>query len=109
MKIKTIDINALEWFIRGAGNSYFAATITMNFGMKDAKSILLPFQYGYGDHYLDMAMRELIIQKFIKGAEFYKNGGSESLWNYCDRKKIILRYSKQTYCKQIELKDLHVS
>jgi hypothetical protein len=37
MKIKTIDITALEWFDKVNGNSYFSATVTLNFGMKDQK------------------------------------------------------------------------
>jgi hypothetical protein len=98
MKIKTIDINAKEWFDRVNGNSYFSAQVTINYGMKTAKTIYLPFQYGYGEHYKDMAMRELMKQKIVKDAGFSGNGTTEAIWRYCERKNIILRYSKQENC-----------
>ena len=47
--IKTIDIQAKEWFDKVNGNSYFAALVTVNFGMSDEKTIKVPYQYGYGD------------------------------------------------------------
>lgn len=36
-KIKTIDVTALEWFDKANGNSYFAGTVTINFGMKSQR------------------------------------------------------------------------
>lgn len=50
--LKTIDIQAYEWFDKVNGNSYFAAIVTTNFGLSDKKQVKLPFQYGYGDHYI---------------------------------------------------------
>ena len=100
MKIKTIDIQAREWFDTVNGNSYFSATVTVNYGMKTAKIIELPFQYGYGDHYKDMAFKE--IEKVLKLKDV-EHGGNEAIWNYCDRKTIILRASKQTGCKKRDL------
>ena len=97
MKIKTIDIQAKEWFDRINGNSYFSAQVTINFGMKTAKVIYLPFQYGYGSHYQDMSMKALIEKGFVKDAEISKNG-NEAIWLYCQRKNIILRYNKQDNC-----------
>ena len=55
--IKTIDIQAKEWFDRLNGNSYFSAIATINFGMEDEKAVKLPFQYGYESHYIDMAFK----------------------------------------------------
>lgn len=52
VKVKTIDIEALEWFDRVNGNSYFAGTIEINKGLKSEKRFIMPFQYGYGDHYV---------------------------------------------------------
>ncbi len=50
-KIKTIDIQAKEWFDKANGNSYFAGIITINFGMKNSQTIIMPFQYGYNNAY----------------------------------------------------------
>jgi len=38
--MKTIDINAKEWFDKINGNSYFAGTITLDFGMKTEETFL---------------------------------------------------------------------
>ena len=103
MKIKTIDIQAREWFDKLNGNSYFSATVTVNYGMKTAKIIELPFQYGYGDHYKDMAFKEIEKELKLKDVEHYNNGGNEQIWRYCKRKRIILRESKQLGCKKREL------
>lgn len=97
IEIKTIDINAKEWFDRVNGNSYFAAIVTVNFGMENEKSILLPFQYGYGNHYVDMAGRALINAGLIPDTK-------DVLWRYCDENKIILRKSKQENCLKRDLK-----
>ena len=102
MKIKTIDVNAKGWFDKVNGNSYFSAVITLNYGMKTAKTITLPFQYGYGDHYLDMANQALDEAKLIKNPRL-DYGGRLSLWHYCSDHNIILRYSKQTGCKKREV------
>ena len=102
MKIKTIDINAKEWFDKVNGNSYFSAVIFINLGMKNSLEIKMPFQYGYGDHYIDMAKKELIERKLIK-PEVYSNGLSEALWAYCRENKIILRTNKQEGCLKREL------
>ena len=32
--IKTIDVNCKEWFDKLNGNSYFAGTISINYGLK---------------------------------------------------------------------------
>lgn len=40
--MKTIDIVALEWFDKINGNSYFAATVTLDFGTDQAQSFKLP-------------------------------------------------------------------
>jgi hypothetical protein len=102
MKIKTIDINAKEWFDKVNGNSYFSAKITLNYGTEEAQTYDLPFQYGYSDHYIDMANQYLIKEGIIKG-ERHDNGCYSPLWRYCKDNKIILRTSKQANCKKREL------
>lgn len=92
--LKTIDIQAKEWFDKVNGNSYFSAIISLNYGMEDARQILLPFQYGYGSHYIDMAKEELVKQGIIKADK------NDALWRYCEDHKIILRTSKHENCKK---------
>ena len=95
MKIKTIDINAKEW----NGNSYFDCNIILNYGLKTEKSFYLPLQYGYGDHYIDVAFRLLREKKLIKADCNFP------AYRYCDDNKIILRTQKQENCKKRELKE----
>ena len=103
MNIKTIDINSLEWFDRLNGNSYFSCIITLNYGMKSEKILKIPFQYGYGDHYIDVSFQELIKKEYIN-IEQHNNGSYGQLWQYCDKNNIILRYSKKENCLKRELK-----
>jgi len=97
MKIKTIDIIAKEWFDKINGNSYFSGTITLNFGMKDVETMIMPFQYGYGSHYVDSAKAQLTEHNKISPNHM------ESLWCYCRDNKIILRTTKNENCKKREL------
>lgn len=101
MKIKTIDINALEWFDKVNGNSYFAGTITLNFGMEDSKEIPIIFQYGYGETYIQEAKALLTEFNYISGSPI------QPLWVYCEENNIILRNSKKENCKKRELTQLH--
>ena len=95
--IETIDINAKEWFDRINGNSYFSAVIILNYGKPDAEKILVPFQYGYGEHYIDIAKACLVESNKISV------GHAQPLWRYCQENNIILRTYKQTGCKKREL------
>jgi hypothetical protein len=56
---KTIDINGKEWRDRLYGNSYFSARVIVNHGMDDEKIIHIPFQYGYGDYYIQKSLETL--------------------------------------------------
>jgi hypothetical protein len=102
MKIKTIDIKSLEWWDKTYGNTYFAAIITINFGMKTEKQFKLPFQYGYGSQYICEASKLLIEEKLIKPVDPQRF----SFWRYCDENKIILRTNTQKNCLQRELKNI---
>jgi hypothetical protein len=99
--MKTIDINALEWFDKTYGNSYFAGTITINFGMPDKKAFLMPFQYGYGSQYEYEALKTLQKENLIPD-------NINSLWQYCNDNNIILRSNIVKNCKQRELKHLSI-
>ena len=99
MKVKTIDVNGLEWFDKVNGNSYFAGIVTVNFGMKDQKEFKMPFQYGYGDSYRYKAFETLQKEGVIPETK-------EAFWQYCRDNGIITRYSMKENCKQRELKNL---
>ena len=99
MKVKTIDIDAKEWFDRINGNSYFSATVTVNFGMKNAKSYKLLFQYGYGEQYIQAAKEVLTEQGLINPTSI----PFTPLWQYCRDNNIILRTHKQENCLKREL------
>lgn len=95
-KIKTIDVNCLEWFDKVNGNSYFAGTITINYGLKTAKVFNIPFQYGYGDQFRYSAWELLKKNKVI-------NFDSLSIWQFIEKNNIIERYNIQTNCKKRDL------
>lgn len=104
MKIKTIDINAKEWFDKVNGNSYHAGKVTVNFGMKNEKSFNFPFQYGYGDQYRHTAFQTLEENNVIKLVH-NDNGSTESHCGYCERNNIILRSNIIRGCKKRDLKE----
>jgi len=97
MKIKTIDINAKEWFDKVNGNSYFSGSIVINFGMKSEKTMSMPFQYGYGDFYLQRALELLKEQSLATPEKMQK------LWRYCKNNNILLRTFKQEKCLKRDL------
>lgn len=96
VKVRTIDIQAKEWFDNSGGNSYFSAEVTVNFGEKSEQGFSLPFQYGYDRHYIYEAMVMLIAEGVITGC----NG---AFWRYCKDQGIELRTNIQTNCKRSEL------
>ena len=95
--IKTIDINAKEWFDKINGNSYFSGTITLDYGTDKEETFLMPFQYGYGLQYIQEA--KAILTQFNKISPDY-----ETLLMYCIRRKITLTTNIFTGCKKRELK-----
>lgn len=100
MKIKTIEVNAKEWFDKVNGNSYFAGTITLNYGMKDEETFLMPYQYGYDRSYEQEAKATL--------TQFNKISGtwSSTLSRYCRENNIIYKSSIIENCKKKELKEI---
>jgi hypothetical protein len=57
--MKTLDINAREWFDKENGNSYFSAQIVVDYGLPTYKKYFLPFQYGYGDFFQWQSLKHL--------------------------------------------------
>jgi hypothetical protein len=97
-KIKSLDIQAKEYFDKVNGNSYFSAIITLNFGLNDQKNINIPFQYGYGTFYEYAALQKLQSENFISGKV-------QTLWKYSRDKNIILKTSKKEKCLKSEVKN----
>lgn len=95
MKIKTIDITAKEWFDKLNGNSYFSARVTINYGLKNEKTIYIPFEYGYGDSFLYQSLKELqelkLLDKSINSTQDLREN------------KIILRTHKMDKCLKREV------
>jgi hypothetical protein len=92
-QVKTIDINCKQWFDKVNGNSYFAGSITLNFGQPDAITLNMPFQYGYGDFYRYEALETLQVLGYITvthTADLRDHG-------------IIVRSNIQRGCKKREL------
>lgn len=98
-EVKTIDINAKEWFDKVNGNSYWSAQATINFGMPDSKTIYVPFQYGYGDHYASATIEQLQKDGILPDNETIY---SPSRW--CRENGIIYRSQKQENCRQRDVK-----
>lgn len=97
--VKTIDIQGKQWFDKVNGNSYFAALVTINFGIPDEKIVKVPFQYGYGNAYESESIRQLQMDGILpnEGTLYH---------SYFTDKGIIIRSSKQTNCKKSELKNI---
>jgi len=64
-KVKTVDVKVKEYYDKVNGNSYFGGEIVTNYGTKGAKFYKIPFQYGYGEHYKDIACKILEDNKAI--------------------------------------------
>ena len=96
-KVKTIDIEAKEWFDKINGNSYFSGLVTVNYGMDSQTTFIMPFQYGYGDQYLQEA------KSILSDSQHIRIKGFGSLYGYCEDNKIILRQRKIENCLKREL------
>lgn len=98
MKIKTLDVDAKEWFDKVNGNSYFSGVVTLNYGMKNEKEYIMPFQYGYGNQYEYEALTTLEKEKVLKAPAI-----GQSIYRYCRENNIILRSNIQRGCLKREL------
>lgn len=87
--VKTIDVQGRSWRDRTYGNTYFSARVTINYGMPDETILYIPFQYGYGDHYLDVAKQTLQTHGYLPTGDGDYYG---RLTSTCSALNIILRY-----------------
>ena len=99
MRTKTIDIQAKEWFDKVNGNSYFAGTITINYGTNKEETFLMPFQYGYGSQYEQEA--KAILSQYNKIPADHLG-----LYSICKDNKIQLNTRIETGCLKRELKQI---
>ena len=67
-----LHIEGRRWFRRTAGNTYTSVKINAN----GEQIAYLPYQSGYGDHYITLALDWLEKNGFIT-REHYANGGQE--------------------------------
>ena len=81
---KSIHIHGRRWFDKVNGNTYHTSAIFVDGELVHRT----PFSYGYDDHYIQSATEWLDTSGYLPELEHYDNGGSESLWRYCDRKNI---------------------
>ena len=98
-QIKTIDVNAKEWFDKINGNSYFSMNITVNFGKKNEVSFYVPMQYGYGSHYMHQAFKA--IKKELNCFKAIER--NVSYWRAYEKYNIIARHSMRENCLKREL------
>jgi len=104
--MKTLDILCLEWFDKTNGNSYFSARVTVDLALPTEQTFIIPFQYGYDDHYRTVTMGELVKRKLIPQPDEQKH--MPLLSRYCEENNIILRTKKIDKCKKSELKGMMV-
>ena len=97
MKIKTIDVDAKEWYDKVNGNSYCSVIVTVNYRLKGEQTFKVPFQYGYGEFYIQAAGELLVKEKIVNMDK------RTALWRYCEENNIILRTSKQENCLKREV------
>ena len=63
--MKTLDFNHLYWFDRINGNTYFACEVTVDYQLPTESNFVIPFTYGYGEHYKTVVKKELVKRGFI--------------------------------------------
>jgi len=97
--LKTIDINAKEWFDSVNGNSYFSSKVTLNYGLHNEKLIKLPFQYGYDDAYIDQSLYQ--VGKLFPRSNWYDKFLQK--YDITNKYKIKIHYSITKNCKENEL------
>lgn len=97
--IKTLDIQAKEWFDKVNGNSYFSARITVNFGLPWQKVIAIHFQYGYGNTYAYQAFKAL-----QDAGDIPQQEPMAAPWRYYQDNGIIVRSKKEDKCLQRDVK-----
>jgi hypothetical protein len=82
--MKSLVIIGRRWFQKTYGNTYHSVDVIV-----DGKSIgRVDFAYGYDGQYRESAKAILGKAGLLPGIESYSHGGTESLFRYCERKRI---------------------
>ncbi len=94
-KLNSIKIIAYEYIDKIHGNAYFAVRIYVN---GDERVLYEPFQYGYGDQYLE-ASKQALIKDGLLEPNYY------GLVRYCRENDIILSYRIERRKKEKEVRE----
>lgn len=90
--IRSITLIARLWFRRGPGTTYHSVEILI-----DGKMVhRIPYAYGYDRHYEDTAKNWLFQNGYLPGIEMMSSQPDtigESLYSYCERRKIAYTVS----------------
>ncbi len=85
--IKSIDVDAVEWFDKVMGQSYHSSKITVEYHGGDKHIVHSAFEYGYGKQYEEAAFKELE-DNDILWRDIHANGVQRPLWMRCQDDKI---------------------
>lgn len=91
-KVKSICVQAKEWFDKVNGNSYFSADIFVNGDIVHR----LPFEYGYSEYYLQAANKWLADNDYLPDSTLH-------ISSQCRDLGIDLYYSKSENCRKRDL------
>ncbi len=99
-QVSSITIIGRRWFERVNGNTYYSAEIIVN-GNHVHK---IDFSYGYGNQFEWDAAAWLEKAGYLPGRKHHGNGGGgESLWRYCDERKIAFVTSASDVSRKKDL------
>lgn len=65
IKVKEIHIEGRRWFQKTYGNTYNTTKTLVVFSDGTTKEFFTPMEYGYGDHYKDIAIKNLVNEKIL--------------------------------------------
>jgi len=75
---RKVLVRGRRWRQHTYGNTYFTAEIFVN----DKLVHKISREYGYGDHYLDVAWEWLEKNKYVPSRETYPSGGKQAAWRH---------------------------
>ena len=90
--MKTLDVQAKEYFDKGNANSYFSAQVIVDMGLPTENTLYIPFKYGYGNQYEHEAAQILKLHGYMPK--------DAVLWRYCNDNNIIIRSNIETGLSQ---------
>ena len=75
LNITKVFINGRRWFQKSYGNTYNTTKTLVVYSDGTTKQFFTPMQYGYGEHYKDLAIQNLvkenILPKIREGNNWY--------------------------------------